>query len=195
MQSRIGSAEQTLTPVTDTSGNGVVTVALVALVAVLAGAATPPLSTVTMLKVYSVPSLSPCVTVAVPAAPDVAADASVRIRSVPSRSPLMSTAVPPPATVAPDVAADASVRIRSVPSRSPLMSTAVPPPATVALILTEAMSVMGLVQFSTTWPSPAVAVRSVMGAGGESFYREIEDLSHTYPRDENPRILDWLLRT
>jgi phospholipase/carboxylesterase len=24
-------------------------------------------------------------------------------------------------------------------------------------------------------------------------YRELADLSHTYPRDENPRILDWLL--
>jgi phospholipase/carboxylesterase len=24
-------------------------------------------------------------------------------------------------------------------------------------------------------------------------YREIEDLSHTYPRDENPAILDWLV--
>jgi len=24
-------------------------------------------------------------------------------------------------------------------------------------------------------------------------YREIADLSHTYPRDENGRILDWFL--
>ena len=24
-------------------------------------------------------------------------------------------------------------------------------------------------------------------------YREIKDLSHTYPRDENPRIMDWFL--
>jgi hypothetical protein len=24
-------------------------------------------------------------------------------------------------------------------------------------------------------------------------YRELEDLSHTYPRDENPRILEWLI--
>ena len=30
-------------------------------------------------------------------------------------------------------------------------------------------------------------------AGARVVYREIEDLSHTYPRDENPRILDWLL--
>lgn len=25
-------------------------------------------------------------------------------------------------------------------------------------------------------------------------YREIEDLSHTYPRDENPRVMDWFLK-
>ena len=30
-------------------------------------------------------------------------------------------------------------------------------------------------------------------AGAEVVYREIADLSHTYPRDENPRILDWLV--
>ena len=30
-------------------------------------------------------------------------------------------------------------------------------------------------------------------AGARLVYREIDDLSHTYPRDENPRILDWLL--
>jgi phospholipase/carboxylesterase len=30
-------------------------------------------------------------------------------------------------------------------------------------------------------------------AGAQLVYREIEDLSHTYPRDENPQILDWLL--
>jgi phospholipase/carboxylesterase len=29
-------------------------------------------------------------------------------------------------------------------------------------------------------------------AGARVVYREVEDLSHTYPRDENPRILDWL---
>jgi phospholipase/carboxylesterase len=29
-------------------------------------------------------------------------------------------------------------------------------------------------------------------AGAQVVYREIADLSHTYPRDENPRILDWL---
>ena len=30
-------------------------------------------------------------------------------------------------------------------------------------------------------------------AGARLVYREIADLSHTYPRDENPKILDWLL--
>jgi len=29
--------------------------------------------------------------------------------------------------------------------------------------------------------------------GARLVYRELPDLSHTYPRDENPRILDWLL--
>ena len=29
-------------------------------------------------------------------------------------------------------------------------------------------------------------------AGAQLVYREIADLSHTYPRDENPKILDWL---
>jgi phospholipase/carboxylesterase len=31
------------------------------------------------------------------------------------------------------------------------------------------------------------------GAGAQLVYREIADLSHTYPREENPRILDWLM--
>jgi phospholipase/carboxylesterase len=34
---------------------------------------------------------------------------------------------------------------------------------------------------------------ALRAAGAEVVYREIEDLSHTYPRDENPKILDWLL--
>jgi phospholipase/carboxylesterase len=29
-------------------------------------------------------------------------------------------------------------------------------------------------------------------AGARLVYREIADLSHTYPRDENAKILDWL---
>ena len=30
-------------------------------------------------------------------------------------------------------------------------------------------------------------------AGARLVYRELDDLSHTYPREENPKILDWLL--
>ena len=49
------------------------------------------------------------------------------------------------------------------------------------------------------WMFPVEIARTANAAlttaGAEVVYREIEDLSHTYPRDENPRILDWLLRT
>ncbi len=38
-----------------------------------------------------------------------------------------------------------------------------------------------------------VASRALTGAGARVKHREIEDLSHTYPRDENPRIMDWFL--
>jgi phospholipase/carboxylesterase len=34
---------------------------------------------------------------------------------------------------------------------------------------------------------------ALVNAGARLVYREIPDLSHTYPRDENPRILDWLM--
>jgi phospholipase/carboxylesterase len=34
---------------------------------------------------------------------------------------------------------------------------------------------------------------ALRAAGARLVYREIEDLSHTYPRDENPKILDWLM--
>ncbi|HZP39362.1 MAG TPA: phospholipase [Methylomirabilota bacterium] len=37
-----------------------------------------------------------------------------------------------------------------------------------------------------------MARQALEAAGARVVYREIEDLSHTYPRDENPRILDWL---
>ena len=30
-------------------------------------------------------------------------------------------------------------------------------------------------------------------AGAEVTYREIADLSHTYPRDENGAMLDWFM--
>ena len=38
-----------------------------------------------------------------------------------------------------------------------------------------------------------MAERSLKQAGAAVVYREIADLSHTYPRDENARILDWFL--
>ena len=37
------------------------------------------------------------------------------------------------------------------------------------------------------------AARSLSGAGARITYREIADLAHTYPRDENPALLDWFL--
>ena len=30
-------------------------------------------------------------------------------------------------------------------------------------------------------------------AGANVLYREIKDLSHTYPRDENARVMQWML--
>jgi len=41
-------------------------------------------------------------------------------------------------------------------------------------------------------PGPHGAARALTAAGARLVYREIEDLSHTYPRDENPRVLGWL---
>ena len=38
-----------------------------------------------------------------------------------------------------------------------------------------------------------MANRAFTGAGADVTYREVADLSHTYPRDENPRIMDWFL--
>jgi len=53
-----------------------------------------------------------------------------------------------------------------------------------------------LVHGALDWMFPVetarMARRALEGAGARVVYREIEDLSHTYPRDENPRILDWL---
>ena len=39
----------------------------------------------------------------------------------------------------------------------------------------------------------AMAERVLQQAGANVVYREIADLSHTYPRDENGAILDWFL--
>ena len=49
------------------------------------------------------------------------------------------------------------------------------------------------------WMFPVDIARTanaaLTAAGARVVYREIADLSHTYPRDENPRILDWFLRS
>ena len=37
-----------------------------------------------------------------------------------------------------------------------------------------------------------MAQEALMAVGARLVYRELADLSHTYPRDENPKILDWL---
>lgn len=54
-----------------------------------------------------------------------------------------------------------------------------------------------LVHGTLDWMFPVQTARmgrdALETAGARVVYREIGDLSHTYPRDENPRILDWLL--
>ena len=54
-----------------------------------------------------------------------------------------------------------------------------------------------LVHGALDWMFPVPAARlardMLAAAGARLVHREIEDLSHTYPRDENPRILDWLM--
>jgi len=53
-----------------------------------------------------------------------------------------------------------------------------------------------LVHGALDWMFPVhtarLARQALLAAGARLVYREIVDLSHTYPRDENPRILDWL---
>jgi phospholipase/carboxylesterase len=53
-----------------------------------------------------------------------------------------------------------------------------------------------LVHGALDWMFPvglARQARDVLAAAGARLvYRELGDLSHAYPRDENPRILDWL---
>jgi len=54
-----------------------------------------------------------------------------------------------------------------------------------------------LVHGALDWMFPVAAAQltrqALLAAGARLVYREIEDLSHTYPRDENPKILDWLM--
>ena len=54
-----------------------------------------------------------------------------------------------------------------------------------------------LVHGALDWMFPVETARTAHQAlqtvGAAVVYREIEDLSHTYPRDENGKILDWFL--
>jgi phospholipase/carboxylesterase len=53
-----------------------------------------------------------------------------------------------------------------------------------------------LVHGALDWMFPVQTARHarevLSAAGADLVYREIDDLSHTYPRDENPAVLDWL---
>jgi phospholipase/carboxylesterase len=55
-----------------------------------------------------------------------------------------------------------------------------------------------LVHGALDWMFPVETARigrdALLAAGARLVYRELADLSHTYPRDENARILEWLLR-
>lgn len=54
-----------------------------------------------------------------------------------------------------------------------------------------------LVHGALDWMFPVdvahMARDALRAAGAELEYRELDDLSHTYPREENQRILDWFL--
>ena len=54
-----------------------------------------------------------------------------------------------------------------------------------------------LVNGALDWMFPVhtarMAQQALAAVGARIVYREIEDLSHTYPRDENPKMLDWLM--
>ena len=56
-----------------------------------------------------------------------------------------------------------------------------------------------LIHGALDWMFPVQVARdaeqALRRAGANLCYREIEDLSHTYPNDENGRILDWLLNS
>ena len=53
-----------------------------------------------------------------------------------------------------------------------------------------------LIHGALDWMFPVQQTRKgrdfLVAAGARLTYRELDDLSHIYPRDENPRILDWL---
>jgi phospholipase/carboxylesterase len=54
-----------------------------------------------------------------------------------------------------------------------------------------------LVHGALDWMFPVDVARmardTLAAAGARVEYRELDDLSHTYPREENDRILSWLL--
>lgn len=56
-----------------------------------------------------------------------------------------------------------------------------------------------LVHGALDWMFPVDVARlardALTAAGADVAYRELDDLSHTYPREENVRILEWLTRT
>ena len=53
-----------------------------------------------------------------------------------------------------------------------------------------------LVHGALDWMFPVQTARlarqTLAAVGARLVYREVDDLSHTYPRDENPKVLDWL---
>ena len=71
------------------------------------------------------------------------------------------------------------------------------------LAMTEPERIAGLpiylVHGALDWMFPVstgrTANRALSAAGAAVTYREIEDLSHVYPVEENDLIVDWLLRT
>ena len=56
-----------------------------------------------------------------------------------------------------------------------------------------------LVHGALDWMFPVQSAHigrdALAAAGARIVYRELDDLSHVYPRDENPRILDWLMES
>ncbi len=54
-----------------------------------------------------------------------------------------------------------------------------------------------LVHGALDWMFPVDVARTardaLSAAGADVTYREVDDLSHTYPREENAHILDWLM--
>ena len=79
------------------------------------------------------------------------------------------------------------------------MSAAPPSPAVVGALggllppLLQTLERVGWVHWMFPVATARRAREALEAAGARLVYRELEDLSHTYPRDENPRIFDWLM--